>query len=326
MAGKRTILKDLIIADIDGLNDAALAEFYSIEQKLLNGSALKNIRDIRADNLIDNFFDAHQINSSTNTLYNYRQILRDFLKNVQHNLNIGAISAYLRSKQWGDNTNRRNYILLKRFLDCLFANKYTEIQLSSCITLPSRVRKHAFTPTSKQVSRFIDSIKLEYLDEDDRIRYETIFKIYIKTGIRRTELIDINVEDIDFDTDRIIILKTKNKDVKVINMDDNLKDILLFYLGYFKYKSGPLFRGTQGKRLCKQSLNNSFQKIKARAVMPKEFKIHSFRRYFINQLRKNKVDLPTIKELAGHRDIRTTEIYCNVGEEEKVKALESIRV
>jgi len=38
------------------------------------------------------------------------------------------------------------------------------------------------------------------------------------------------------------------------------------------------------------------------------------------------VDLPTIKELAGHRDIRTTEIYCNVGEEEKKKAIESIRV
>jgi len=322
---KKTIIA-LIIDDLPDLNESALAEIYSIEQKLLNGSALKNIRDVSADNIINNFFNANQINSSAATLYNYRQLLRDFLKNVQHNLNIETISTYLRSKQWGDNTKRRNYILLKRFLDFLFANKYTELQLSSCITVPSKVIRRAFTPIPEQVSLFISSIRIEYLDKDDQIRYETIFKLYAKTGMRRTELLDLNIEDIDFDTDRIIILKTKNKDVKVINMDRNLKEIISRYLYYFKYKSGPLFRGMQGKRLCKQSLNNAFQKIKARAVMPKEFKIHSFRRYFINELRKNMVDLSTIKELAGHRDIRTTETYCNVGEEEKIKAIENIKV
>ena len=324
---KRITLKDLIIADIDSLNDAELAEFYYIEQKLLNGSALKNIRDVSADDLIDNFFDAHQINSSVNTLYNYRQILRDFLKNVQHNLNIGAISNYLRSKKWGDNTNRRNYILLKRFLDFLFANKYTELQLSSCINVPSKVKKRALTPIPGQISSFMESIKPEYpLDKDVQIKYETIFKLYAKTGLRRTELLNLNFEDIDFDTGRIIVIKTKNKNVKIIYMNENLKEILRIYLDHSKYKSGPLFRGLQGKRLCKQTLNNAFQRIKARSGLPKEFKIHSFRRYCINELRKNKVDLPTIKEIAGHEDIRTTEIYCNVGEEEKIKALEMIQV
>ena len=67
-------------------------------------------------------------------------------------------------------------------------------------------------------------------------------------------------------------------------------------------------------------------KIKQKAGLPKEFKIHSFRRFFINELRKNHIDIATIKNLAGHRDIRTTEIYCNVTEEEKVKAIESIKV
>ena len=109
-------------------------------------------------------------------------------------------------------------------------------------------------------------------------------------------------------------------------MDDNLKDILSTYLGHFRYQSGPLFRGVQGKRICKQSLNNAFQRIKARAGLPQEFKIHSFRRYFINELRKNKVDLAVIQKLAGHRGIRTTEIYCNIGEEEKIKAIESIKI
>jgi len=41
---------------------------------------------------------------------------------------------------------------------------------------------------------------------------------------------------------------------------------------------------------------------------------------------KNNIDLATIQKLAGHRDIRTTEIYCNVSDEKKVRALESIKI
>ena len=134
------------------------------------------------------------------------------------------------------------------------------------------------------------------------------------------------LEDTDFEASIIIIHKTKNRDVKIINMDDNLKEILTNYLTHFKYKSGLLFRGVQEERLFIQSLTNSFYKIKTRVGLPKEFKIHSFRRFFINELRKNNVSLIVIQKLAGHRDIRTTEIYCNVGEEEKVKAIESIIV
>ena len=106
----------------------------------------------------------------------------------------------------------------------------------------------------------------------------------------------------------------------------NLRQVIKCHLSHFKYQSGPLFRGSQGNRLCKQSLMNSFYKIKSRAELPSEFKIHSFRRFVINELRKNHVDLATIQKLAGHNDIRTTEIYCNVSDEEKVRAIESIKV
>lgn len=218
-------------------------------------------------------------------------------------------------------------MLLKRFLYHLFTCKYTEIDLSTHIKVPPKVKSSSFCPMSAQVKQqLLGSIKFTFTDEDEILKYEILFKLYIKTGSRRSELLNLNVEDIDFDTGRIIIRKTKNKDVKIINMDANLKQILTDYLNHFKYKLGPLFRGSQGNRLCKQSLMNSFYKIKTRAGLPKEFKIHSLRRFFINELRKNNVDIATIQKLAGHRDIRTTEIYCNVSEEEKIKAIESIRV
>ena len=323
---KKTTIINLITADLSGLNDPALAELYSIEQRLLNGTTIKNIRDINTDTIINNFINTNQLNSSPSTIYNYRKILQGYLNYARGVLNNESLMAYLHSKVWGDNTKRRNYVLLKRFLYHLFTEKYTEIDLSQHIKIPAKVKSSSFCPMSAQVKQFIDAIKFTFIDKDEILKYETLFKLYIKTGCRRNELLNLNVNDIDFETGRIIIRKTKNKDVKIICMDDNLMQVIKCYLSHFKYQLGPLFRGSQGNRLCKQSLMNSFYKIKSRAELPREFKIHSFRRFFINELRKNHVDIATIQKLAGHRDIRTTEIYCNVSDEEKVRAIESIKV
>lgn len=194
------------------------------------------------------------------------------------------------------------------------------------IKVPPKIKSSHFCPTPTQVKVLIDSVKLVFQDRNEVLKYEILTKLYIKLGLRRDELLNLNVEDIDFETGRIIIRKTKNKDTKIMNMDDNLRQIITCYLSHFKYQSGALFRGIQGNRLCRQSLNNVFKRMKTRAGLPKDFKIHSLRRFFINQLRKHGVDIATVQKLAGHRDIRTTEIYFNISEEEKVKAIESIKV
>ena len=323
---KEATLKNLITEDLSGLNVTDLSDLYAYEQKLLNGNSLLNIHDINTDTLIKNFIDQHQLNSAASTIYNYTIILQDYLNYARGVLDIESLMSYLRSKSWSDNTKRRNYVLLKRFLYYLFTEKYMEIDLSTHIKIPQKVANLCFCPSKEQVGRFIDAIKLTFVEHDEAKKYETMFKLYIKTGCRRNELLNLNVEDIDFDRNTITIKKTKNGDVKIIPMDSNLRQLLLVYLDYFKYKSGPLFRGIQGNRICKQTLMNVFNKIKTKAGLPKEFKIHSFRRFFINELRKNHIDIATIQKLAGHRDIRTTEIYCNVSEEEKIRAIESIRV
>ena len=323
---KKQTMINLINEDLPNLDVLYLSDIYSYVQKHLGSSSLHSIPDTNPGILINNFIDTHQLNSAASTIYNYTKILQDYLNHARGMLDNESLMVYLRSKVWGDNTKRRNYVLLKRFLYHLFTCKYTETDLSTHIKIPAKVKGRSFCPISAQVLEFLDSIKFTFIDKDEILKYETLFKLYIKTGSRRNELLNLNVEDIDFETGRIIILKTKNKDVKIICMDDNLRQVIKCYLSHFKYQSGPLFRGRQGNRLCKQSLMNSFYKIKARAGLPKEFKIHSLRRFFINELRKHVIDIATIQKLAGHRDIRTTEIYCNVSEEEKIRAIESIKI
>ncbi|GAH40347.1 unnamed protein product, partial [marine sediment metagenome] len=66
--------------------------------------------------------------------------------------------------------------------------------------------------------------------EDDIMKYRTIFRLYVKTGMRRNELLDLNVDDIDIVKGKIIVRKTKNRDVKVIEMDNDIKKMLSEYL------------------------------------------------------------------------------------------------
>ncbi|GAI38041.1 unnamed protein product, partial [marine sediment metagenome] len=172
-----------------------------------------------------------------------------------------------------------------------------------------------------------NSIPMVFEKEDDIMKYRTIFRLYVKTGMRRNELLDLNVDDIDIVKGKIIVRKTKNRDVKVIEMDNDIKKMLSEYLNHFKYESGDLFRDRRrGKKIYRETLSYVFKKIKAKANLPREFKVHSFRRYFINTLRRNGVDLVIIQRLAGHRKIGTTEGYCNIAKEEKIKAIETIKV
>ena len=120
---KTAILKNLITADLSCLNVTDLSDLYAYEQRLLNGNSLHNIRDINTDTLIKNFIDQYQLNSAASTIYNYKKILQDYLNYARGVFDNESLMAYLHSKVWGDNTKRRNYVLLKRFLYHLFTCK-----------------------------------------------------------------------------------------------------------------------------------------------------------------------------------------------------------
>lgn len=324
--GKKQKLISLIADDLDILGIVSLIELYELEQRLLGQSAVKDLKYCASSDIITGFINCCQLNSAGSTVYNYGRLLGNFLAFTKNNLNSDTLSNYIKSKQWGDATLRRNLIVLRRFLYYIFENKYILIDLSRNIKIPVKVKKISFCPTEAQVSKFLSEIKNIFKGRDEIIKYETIFKLYIKTGFRRNELIGLNIEDIDFTSNTITVIKTKNRDVKVINMDQDIENILLDYIMHFKYASGPIFRGLKGSRISRQAITTTFHKIRDIAGLPGQFKIHSFRRYFINTLRKNNIDLVTIQRLAGHRDIRTTETYCNVSDEEKVRALEKVKV
>lgn len=290
---------------------------------------------INKEKIINEFIYTYLDNPPYNTKKTYKCLIKDFLDFISpgdyvsvRNINKTPVIRYLNSKtrKWSQNTRRTKTILIKNFLKFLYKKKFLKEQIYEEIKLLPKVNIERYFPSDEDIKKFFKAIDFIYKNEADKIRFRTIFEVYPKLGLRFTELINLDYEDIDFERKKIILKNTKNKEQPHLAMDPELEKILKDYIEYFNIKSGPLFKGKLGRRIERHVIDNNFNKIKKAAGLPKEFTIHCFRRYFITTLNRKGVDPFLISKLARHKDIQTTLSYIGHTEEEKRKAMAFINL
>lgn len=287
-----------------------------------------SLEDYSKRDLIENYLKERHIGRAENTFKNYKSVIGLFLNKTYPKINKENVIKFLDQTKniWSINTKRRNFIIIKNFLIFLKDEKLIEEGVINLINVPSKIKVDQYVPNDEDIERFLKQIKTIYKDKDDFFRFDTIFKVYIKTGIRLNELININREDIDFEKRKITLRITKNKDISFALIDDDFRKILKRYLEKFKILKGPVFIGKNGRKINKNVLTQNFNKIRDKAKLSKRFTIHGFRRYFIDKLRRLGTDLFRMKELARHKDINTTYSYCKVDENELLEAISKIKV
>jgi integrase/recombinase XerC/integrase/recombinase XerD len=152
-----------------------------------------------------------------------------------------------------------------------------------------------------QVLRLIDSIE----DIRDKLIVRTIYA----TGVRVSELCNINVEDIDFDEHTIRIHGKGDKIRTVFIDDDTLKDILA-YIG--NRIVGPLFIGQQEKHISCRAIQHIFKHYAPQGITP-----HKIRHSYASELYRRSKNLRVVQENLGHTSIKTTEIYLHTDIDER---------
>ena len=140
-----------------------------------------------------------------------------------------------------------------------------------------------------------------------------IFTTYLGTGIRVSELVNLQITDIDFETQSFIVTR-KGGDQQEIFMPVQVRDVIHDYI----YKnpdnvrdSGPLFLGRGGKPLTTAAVEKML-KTYCRAVgitHPDKTRPHALRRTFACRLLEDGVDIKMVAELMGHKNIEVTHKY-----------------
>lgn len=166
--------------------------------------------------------------------------------------------------------------------------------------------------SKKSVLRMIDGIV--------NLKHKCIVSLIYSAGLRRSELLNLKISDIDSDRLTIRILNTKGGKDRITTLS---KYLLLMLREYFKeYRPKEyLFEGQKGGIYSAGSVLNIVKSAAKRANISQHVTPHTLRHSFATHLLEDGTDLRKIQNLLGHSSLKTTEIYTHVAinYEEKIK-------
>ena len=210
-------------------------------------------------------------------------------------------------------TRKRKIAAIKTFFKWIYINVpgiRKENPTTDIPTVQSIVRlpKYLSLKEAKTIQNIFNKRNCIYY-----IRNNTIITLFLTTGIRLNELINIKLQDIDFEKKSINIVCKGNKE-RVVYFSEHCKQQLLKYLSIrsnANCKEDFLFLSNQNKRISKGSVESICKKAyKLMGLENKNYTVHTLRHtaatiYF----EFNNRDILLLKEILGHSTILSTEIY-----------------
>lgn len=149
------------------------------------------------------------------------------------------------------------------------------------------------------------------LDSSKNIKHKSILMLIYSAGLRRSELLNICISDIDSERMVINIRGAKGKKDRISLLSINMLILLRKYYKEFK-PVNYLFEGPDNSKYSSTSVSNILKKAAEKAGINKKVTPHMLRHSFATHLLEQGTDLRYIQELLGHSSSKTTEIYTHV--------------
>ena len=169
--------------------------------------------------------------------------------------------------------------------------------------------------------------------EKTRTRDLAILTLLLGTGIRVSECVGLDIQDVDFKNDGITVTR-KGGNQMVVYFGDEVRNALENYLETERAAATPLpshenalFLSTQRKRIGVQAVENMVKKY-ARQVTPnKKITPHKLRSTYGTNLYKETGDIYLVADVLGHKDVNTTrKHYAAIDEERRKQAASAVKL
>ena len=157
------------------------------------------------------------------------------------------------------------------------------------------------------------------------IRNNTIITLFLQTCLRLSELISINIVDIDFE-EKSLKITGKGKKQRTIYLNERAITSIKEYLSTRDKPdiSGPLFIDNRNKRITAHNIQDICKKAYSLAGLDEYgYTVHTLRHTGATYIYKETEDILILKELLGHKNITSTEIYIHVLNEDIKNAVNS---
>jgi len=262
---------------------------------------------------------------SDNTLQSYRRDIIQYQKYINdNNMNYIKINEkqvrdylqYLSDINKKASTISRNLASLRLFYQFLLRNKKVKTDPTEGIQSPKVEKRVPSILTSQEVSLLLEQPKNVDLKG---IRDKAMLEFAYATGMRVTEIISLNIEDVNLE-EGSVTCKTGSKQrniplgkISLKALRDYIEESRSILIKTESEKA--LFVNINGKRLTRQGFWKIVKYYKDQAHITKEITPHVLRHSFATHLLQNGAELKAIQTMLGHSDIASTQIYMQFQDE-----------
>lgn len=187
------------------------------------------------------------------------------------------------------------------------------------IRLPGSVMQPKVILTKEEVQRLYASSGTDLLG----LRDQAMLSIYYGCGLRRSEGVSLNVEDVILNKGLLLVKKGKNYSQRYVPMSEQVQEHLQTYREEVRpvllseSKSTPvLFLGITGNPLTGAMMHERFRALLGKADITKAASLHSLRHSIATHLLQSGMALDHIRRFLGHRSLSSTQLYTHIAHEQ----------
>lgn len=260
--------------------------------------------------------------ASANTVASYMRDLRQFASYAEDRqltaetitqANISTYLDYLSGLGKSPATVSRSLASLKGFFNYLLNNSAIGENPAAHITAAKAEKKLPQVLTGKEVERLLAQPQCTDMKG---YRDKAMLELLYATGIRVTELISLNITDLNL-AGSFIHCESRGKE-RIIPLYPAAVDALAVYAQNIRPKmiadidEQALFVNVNGDRMSRQGFWKIVKSYQEKAHIDKDITPHTLRHSFATHLLENGADLHSIQEMMGHSDISSTQVYAQL--------------
>lgn len=341
---------------------------YTEQQNIKYKKKLNELLDILPD-FCTEYFDSLEFNKQPRTKVAYAMDIKGFfeflietkpeynkykIKNFTpqdlDKLDRTDITKYLRyvklyKKNGRDVTNsesaaKRKLCSLRRFYAYYYRYEIIKSNPTLKVDMPKIHEKAIIRMDPNEVAEFLDNVesgnKLTKTQLNSHEKLKTrdlaLLTLMLGTGIRVSECVGLDINDVDFDNDRIKVIR-KGGSESFVYFGDEVREALLDYMEERKNitpedgHENALFISAKNKRLCVRSVEMLVKKYAQTVTTVKHITPHKLRSTYGTNLYQESQDIYLVADVLGHKDVNTTRRhYAEIVDENKRSARNIVKL
>lgn len=229
---------------------------------------------------------------------------------------------------------------MRTFYKFFYRKQAIKNNTASLLNLPKK-HEHAITRLEiDEIAKLLDAVEdgenlttsQKKYHNKTKVRDLAILTLLLGTGIRVSECVGLDIEDVDFDNNRIKIVRKGGKEDFVYFGDEVAEALYDYYAERMTIttKEGhehALFLSIQKRRICVQSIENLVSDCAKHVTTLKHITPHKLRSTYGTNLYRETGDIYLVAEVLGHNDVNTTrKHYAALEEDRKRKAASAVRL